>query len=386
MTAGNGDKRLRSLQILLDGNVCTVTGGEASNLSETSLKRPRIAVMGETNLASALVTELLRRGSGAFQTEASIGGTEHADLLVQLATDPSPMALAAPLAQARTLGAARILVLRQGLPLGESNNAGGLATEISIPVTTVYLPQIEVVRGSRGRSMARRALAALRPTATMSAVAGLVTQSADGVAPVSAALSPPDTTLHAFSMRLADILVGLAVLTIALPLLLGLALAIRRDSPGPAIFTQVRVGRQEKPFTLFKFRTMAVGTRQVGTHEVTGASVTRFGAKLRHYKLDELPQAWNLLVGNLTLVGPRPCLPIQQELVSERRRRGVNAVKPGLTGLAQVLGVDMSDPVRLAELDAAYVANRGVALDLALLARTFLGAGKGDRVSAAPSA
>lgn len=174
---------------------------------------------------------------------------------------------------------------------------------------------------------------------------------------------------------------GLAVLVIASPALLGLAFAIRRDSPGPAIFAQRRVGRGEAEFTLFKFRTMAVGTKQAGTHEVTSASVTPLGAKLRHYKIDELPQAINLVLGNLTLVGPRPCLPVQEALVAERRVRGVYAVKPGLTGLAQVRGVDMSDPVRLAELDSAYVAMRGIALDAKLLAQTFLGAGSGDRVA-----
>lgn len=181
-------------------------------------------------------------------------------------------------------------------------------------------------------------------------------------------------------MRVADILIGLSVLALASPLLLGLMLAIRRDSPGPAIFSQQRVGRNERPFTLFKLRTMAVGTQQVGTHEVTRASVTRLGAKLRRSKLDELPQAWNLVLGQLTLVGPRPCLPVQEELIEERRRRGVYAIKPGLTGYAQVHGVDMSDPVRLAELDAAYAATRGIALDMALLVRTFFGAGQGDRV------
>ena len=191
----------------------------------------------------------------------------------------------------------------------------------------------------------------------------------------------PSELIHNAAMRIADILVGIAVLTLALPILAVLALVIRIDSAGPALFTQRRVGQHEKTFTLVKFRTMAVGTRQAGTHEVSRTSVTRIGAKLRHFKLDELPQAWNLLWGNMTLVGPRPCLLAQTALIEERRRRNVYALKPGLTGLAQVNGVDMSDPVRLAEIDAAYAASRAIQVDIALLSKTFLGKGSGDRVA-----
>lgn len=101
---------------------------------------------------------------------------------------------------------------------------------------------------------------------------------------------------------------------------------------------------------------------------------------LRRTKLDELPQLWNVLWGEMSLVGPRPCLPTQELLVEERRARGVLALRPGITGLAQVDGIDMSDPVRLARRDADYLQSASFAGDILLLFKTFLGRGGGDRV------
>src|SRR3954471_13923880 len=139
------------------------------------------------------------------------------------------------------------------------------------------------------------------------------------------------------------------------PILLVIIVAIRLQSPGSAIFRQVRVGKQGRPFTCYKFRTMYSGTANLPTHEVRASSVTALGEHLRRFKIDELPQLWNVLIGDMSLVGPRPCLPSQVELVEARRRLGVLDVRPGITGLAQVNGVDMSDANRLAEIDAQYV-------------------------------
>jgi len=110
--------------------------------------------------------------------------------------------------------------------------------------------------------------------------------------------------------------------------------------------------------------------------------VTPLGRWLRRLKLDELPQLWNVLRGDMSLVGPRPCLPSQTELIAERRARGVYALRPGITGVAQVAGVDMSDPPRLAALDATYLATVSAAADLRLLLATVRGAGRGDRIRA----
>lgn len=175
-------------------------------------------------------------------------------------------------------------------------------------------------------------------------------------------------------------LVALLGLIATSPFLALAVILIRLDSPGAALFRQERVGIGKKPFTCLKLRTMAQGTKQAGTHEVSAASVTRLGRILRATKLDEIPQLWNVVRGEMAFVGPRPCLPSQTELVHEREIRGVYEVLPGITGLGQVRGVDMSDPVRLAEIDAEYVRARSLALDLKLVLQTACGGGAGDRV------
>lgn len=161
-------------------------------------------------------------------------------------------------------------------------------------------------------------------------------------------------------------------LLVAAPVLFLLAIAVRVTSRGPAFFRQQRVGRDERPFVCLKLRTMHVGTPSVPTHEAPAGSMTALGALLRRSKLDELPQLWNVLKGEMSLVGPRPCLPGQSELIAERRRLGVFALRPGVTGLAQVSGVDMSDPPRCAELDARYMADMGWRNDVSILVRTFV--------------
>ncbi|MCQ8784044.1 sugar transferase [Mangrovibrevibacter kandeliae] len=179
--------------------------------------------------------------------------------------------------------------------------------------------------------------------------------------------------------RLFDMAASAAgLLVFALPIL-ALVLMIRRDTPGPGLFAQVRIGRHGRPFTCYKLRTMRADTASLPSHETPRAAVTTLGNRLRRTKLDELPQLWNVLRGDMSLVGPRPCLPQQTVLVEARRARGVLAVRPGITGLAQVRGIDMSDPLRLAAVDADYVRRRSMRLDLVLLLRTVIGGGRGDR-------
>lgn len=181
--------------------------------------------------------------------------------------------------------------------------------------------------------------------------------------------------------RVLDLVAAGFGMLVAAPIVALLIVAIRFDSPGPGIFSQVRIGRHGRPFTCYKLRTMANGAPNVPTHHATSASVTRIGRVLRTTKLDELPQLWNVLAGDMSLVGPRPCLPSQTELIEERRKRGVLDLRPGITGLAQVRGIDMSDPVRLAEVDAEYANRRSLALNARILMRTVI-AGRGDRVRA----
>lgn len=177
--------------------------------------------------------------------------------------------------------------------------------------------------------------------------------------------------------RVFDVTACAAFLLFFWPLLLIVIIAIRLQSPGDAIFRQIRVGRNGRPFTCYKLRTMYSGTSNVPTHLVAASAVTALGDHLRRFKIDELPQLWNVLLGDMSLVGPRPCLPSQTELVEARRRLGVLAVRPGITGLAQINGVDMSDANRLAELDARYVRSQSLSNDLKLIWATLRGQGIG---------
>lgn len=186
------------------------------------------------------------------------------------------------------------------------------------------------------------------------------------------AVQPLSPWLRSRSKRAMDLAVALPLLLAALPLLLPLALAIRLDSPGPALFSQPRVGRGERPFLCRKLRSMRQGTPSVATHDAPASAVTRLGAFLRRAKLDELPQLWNVAKGEMSLVGPRPCLARQTDLVSLRRDAGVYALRPGITGLAQVRGIDMSTPAACAASDAEYAATASLGLDLRLLLGTVL--------------
>lgn len=180
--------------------------------------------------------------------------------------------------------------------------------------------------------------------------------------------------------RIADTFIAIIGLPFAIPVILLCVAAIRLSSPGPAIFRQTRVGLNEAPFTCYKLRTMYVDTGDAPSHEVTAAAVTPIGTWLRRLKLDELPQLWNILRGDMSFVGPRPCLPGQIELIAARRTRGLYSIRPGITGIAQVAGIDMSDPQNLAKADEAYLQDMGLMTDLQLILATVLGAGRGDRV------
>lgn len=179
--------------------------------------------------------------------------------------------------------------------------------------------------------------------------------------------------------RALDVGFALAVIVLFWWALLIIWLIIKFQSPGPGIFAQVRVGRGAKRFTCYKFRTMHLGTTQAGTHEVSAAAVTPFGHILRRTKLDELPQVWNILRNEISLIGPRPCLPIQADLVAARQTRGIYTLKPGISGLAQINGIDMSDAETLAQWDERYKDLQCLALDVKIAVATAFGKGQGDR-------
>jgi O-antigen biosynthesis protein WbqP len=173
--------------------------------------------------------------------------------------------------------------------------------------------------------------------------------------------------------RVFDIVLCLLAAIPAAALVLVCAVAIRLTSPGPAIFRQQRVGRGGAAFTCLKLRTMHAGTAHAPSHETGAAAITPLGLWLRRLKLDELPQLWNVISGDMSLVGPRPCLPGQHELIAARQRLGVDRIRPGITGVSQVAGLDMSEPERLAAKDATYLADMSVRRDIAVLLQTLLG-------------
>lgn len=180
-------------------------------------------------------------------------------------------------------------------------------------------------------------------------------------------------------IRLFDFVFSLIGLIVGLPILLVLFIVGLLDTGAP-IFTQTRVGRDKKPFTLVKFRTMKKDTAHVASHLASRDAITAFGHFLRRTKLDELPQLWNVLKGEMSLVGPRPCLFNQIELIRERDKHGAFAARPGVTGLAQIKGIDMSEPALLAELDAQMITDWSLKNYFIYIWSTIKGAGQGDRV------
>lgn len=181
-------------------------------------------------------------------------------------------------------------------------------------------------------------------------------------------------------IRAFDILFAVVGLTIGFPVL-AILLFVGLFDTGSPVFRQTRVGRHKKPFTLVKFRTMRLDTASVASHLAEGASITRFGHFLRRTKLDELPQLWNVLKGDMSLVGARPCLFNQGELIDARDKRGVLEARPGITGLAQVNDIDMSTPALLAETDERMLSSLTVAGYFKYIFMTIAGKGTGDRVS-----
>lgn len=180
-------------------------------------------------------------------------------------------------------------------------------------------------------------------------------------------------------IRLLDFVFALCGLVFGFPVLLVLTIIGFFDTGSP-IFRQVRVGRHKKPFTLVKFRTMKVDTASVASHLASASAITPFGGFLRKTKLDELPQLWNVLWGDMSLVGPRPGLFNQEELTAARDKKGVYNARPGITGLAQVNEIDMSTPELLAETDAKMLQNLTLANYFKYIFMTVAGKGSGDRV------
>lgn len=186
-----------------------------------------------------------------------------------------------------------------------------------------------------------------------------------------------------FGKRAIDILLSALGLICLSWLFLILIIAIKLDTPGPVLFKQKRLAQGKKYFNILKFRTMRIDTpKDMPTHMLADpdAYITKVGAFLRKYSLDELPQIWNIFVGQMSIIGPRPALWNQYDLIEERDKYGANDVRPGLTGLAQISGRDELEIDVKARLDGEYVQKMSFWFDVKLFFGTILSVVKHDGV------
>jgi O-antigen biosynthesis protein WbqP len=177
-----------------------------------------------------------------------------------------------------------------------------------------------------------------------------------------------------YMKRFLDILISIIMLSILSPLLLIISLVIKVDSKGPALFSQRRIGRNNKEFVLYKFRTMRTETPDVATHLLKDPQryITSFGKFLRKSSLDELPQLLNIIKGDMTFIGPRPALYNQYDLIDLRTRCGVHMLRPGVSGWAQVNGRDCLEIREKVDYDFDYLEHYSLTLDIKILFLTVL--------------
>lgn len=200
-------------------------------------------------------------------------------------------------------------------------------------------------------------------------------ENADGLKGHLVAIGPsnsPKSTYNKYIKRILDIIISFGGLVALSPIYLVLAIAIKIDDPGPILFTQKRVGEDKQYFKLHKFRSMKMSTpHDAPTHMLENPEqyITKVGGFIRKHSLDELPQIWDIFVGNMSIIGPRPALWNQDFLTAERDKYGANDVKPGLTGWAQINGRDELEIEDKARLDGEYVENLSFAFDV----KCFLG-------------
>jgi O-antigen biosynthesis protein WbqP len=178
--------------------------------------------------------------------------------------------------------------------------------------------------------------------------------------------------------RTFDFILALIILIPALVVCAFCSIIIMLETRSSPIFVQRRLGKHEKTFNILKLRTMKVGSANVASHEIEPERITRVGSLLRKVKFDELPQILNVLSGQMSFVGPRPGLPNHAELTKARVSHDVFSLVPGITGPAQLAGLDMSTPEQLAAVDATYIGDWSFAGDMHYIWLTLTGGGRGD--------
>tara|TARA_B100000963_G_scaffold350154_1_gene360055 strand:- start:2789 stop:3379 length:591 start_codon:yes stop_codon:yes gene_type:complete len=164
-------------------------------------------------------------------------------------------------------------------------------------------------------------------------------------------------------------LIGLILL---LPIIFISMLLVIIEDGFPGLFIQKRLGKNKKIIKIFKIRTMKNATPDLGTHEINNSNILKTSKFIRNFKIDELPQVINYVIGDINLVGPRPGLPNQYELKKYREKEEIFNIAPGITGLSQILGYDMSNPKLLSKIDRLYIENKSLRLDLMIFLATFL--------------
>jgi len=189
--------------------------------------------------------------------------------------------------------------------------------------------------------------------------------------------------LYSFIKRIEDLILSVLAMLILWPVFIIISCKIKLESEGPVLFKQKRIGKNKKPFNIYKFRTMrADAPNNVPTHllEKPDAYITKMGSWLRRTSIDEMPQLLNIIKGNMSIVGPRPALWNQFDLIEERDKYGANGVLPGLTGLAQIKGRDELSIQEKAKYDGQYVRNYGFLIDAKIFILTFKAVFKKDGI------
>ena len=190
------------------------------------------------------------------------------------------------------------------------------------------------------------------------------------------------SALYSISKRTMDIVSSLVGLILLSPLFLLVAILIKLDSKGPIIFKQIRIGKNSKPFNIYKFRSMKIDAPNLSTEEFINASdfTTKVGKFIRKTSIDELPQLVNILKGDMSIVGPRPVIEREVRLLEIRKECNVDSILPGITGLAQINGRDNIDDYEKVKYDFEYLSKRNLVLDIKIIINTVLKVAKSEGI------